>query len=208
MNLYEVLGASRGTDAAGVKRAYRRGAARHHPDRGGSTAKMVELNRAWAVLGDDGRRAAYDRSGDEGVVDQRTTMLQELAGLMIQLVDTCPDVERNDILVAARMQIERVVKENRVAQAKFRAQAKKLGKALKRLKRKGGGEEGLVVGMFRARIAELERSAGKGDEVVARAEGMLELLGEYEYEVVAPMAEMGSTGSMVFGFLQQHGVVR
>ena len=45
-----------------MRRAYLALARLHHPDRhGGDTTRMQALNQAWAVLGDPGRRAAYDR---------------------------------------------------------------------------------------------------------------------------------------------------
>jgi hypothetical protein len=47
--------------AAEVRAAYRRAARDHHPDAGGSARRMSEVNAAWYVLGDAGRRAAYDR---------------------------------------------------------------------------------------------------------------------------------------------------
>jgi hypothetical protein len=47
---YLVLGVERGADATTIQRAYRRLAWRHHPDRGGSTARMRELNAAYVRL--------------------------------------------------------------------------------------------------------------------------------------------------------------
>jgi curved DNA-binding protein CbpA len=46
-----------------IQAAYRRLASRFHPDRGGGTeaaGRMVALNRAWEILSDPKRRAAYD----------------------------------------------------------------------------------------------------------------------------------------------------
>jgi molecular chaperone DnaJ len=45
-----------------IRAAYVRLAKQHHPDAGGATERMVALNEAWAVLGDSGRRATYDRA--------------------------------------------------------------------------------------------------------------------------------------------------
>lgn len=61
---YAVLGVGRDATHAQVRAAYRRLARQWHPDRPdappGAAARMAELNRAWAVLGDAGRRAAHD----------------------------------------------------------------------------------------------------------------------------------------------------
>ena len=46
-----------------VKAAFRALARKHHPDAGGSVAKMKAINDAWGVLGDSVKRAAYDLTG-------------------------------------------------------------------------------------------------------------------------------------------------
>jgi molecular chaperone DnaJ len=64
---YEVLGVERGTDAEALKRAYRKLAMQHHPDRNPGDAaaeqRFKEINEAYDVLRDDQKRAAYDRFG-------------------------------------------------------------------------------------------------------------------------------------------------
>jgi molecular chaperone DnaJ len=68
---YEVLGVDRSADAETVKRAYRKLALQHHPDRNGGSAeaeiKFKELTEAYEVLRDSDKRAAYDRFGHAGV---------------------------------------------------------------------------------------------------------------------------------------------
>jgi len=58
---YEVLGIDPTASAADVRRAYLALARQHHPDAGGEAATMQTINEAWAVLGDPGSRARYDR---------------------------------------------------------------------------------------------------------------------------------------------------
>lgn len=58
---YDVLGVSVRATPDEVRAAYRRAARDHHPDAGGDARRMSDLNVAWRVLGDPGRRAAYDR---------------------------------------------------------------------------------------------------------------------------------------------------
>lgn len=57
---YDLLGVPADVDAAALKKAFRAAAFEHHPDRGGSHARMVELNAAYQVLSDSASRAAYD----------------------------------------------------------------------------------------------------------------------------------------------------
>ncbi|MFO1242825.1 MAG: molecular chaperone DnaJ [Rickettsiales bacterium] len=64
---YELLGVDRKATAEELKKAYRKLAMKHHPDKnpGDKKAeqKFKELNEAYDVLKDDQKRAAYDRFG-------------------------------------------------------------------------------------------------------------------------------------------------
>jgi molecular chaperone DnaJ len=64
---YEVLGVSKGASADEIKKAFRKAAVEHHPDRGGDEAKFKELNEAYEVLKDDKKRQRYDQFGHAGV---------------------------------------------------------------------------------------------------------------------------------------------
>ena len=64
---YTILGVERGASAEELKKAYRKLAMQHHPDRNPgdakAEAKFKELNEAYDVLKDDQKRSAYDRFG-------------------------------------------------------------------------------------------------------------------------------------------------
>ena len=62
-DLYEILGVQKGASADEIKRAYRKEALTHHPDRGGSKERFQALGEAYDVLSDDGKRAHYDATG-------------------------------------------------------------------------------------------------------------------------------------------------
>ena len=61
-SLYEQLGVPFSSTQESLQRAYRRLALAHHPDRqSGDSLLMRQINDAWFVLSDPGRRAEYDR---------------------------------------------------------------------------------------------------------------------------------------------------
>ncbi|MCC7289054.1 DnaJ domain-containing protein [bacterium] len=60
---YEVLGVSKGASKDEIKKAFRKKAIEHHPDKGGDEAKFKEVNEAYEVLSDDQKKAAYDQFG-------------------------------------------------------------------------------------------------------------------------------------------------
>jgi len=68
---YEVLGVSKATDAEEIKRAYRRSAMKHHPDRnpGDAAAEKAfkDAAAAYEVLSDPQKRQVYDQYGHEGL---------------------------------------------------------------------------------------------------------------------------------------------
>lgn len=64
---YEVLGVGKGASDDEIKKAYRRLAIEHHPDRGGDEAKFREATEAYEVLKDEKKRQRYDQFGHAGV---------------------------------------------------------------------------------------------------------------------------------------------
>jgi DnaJ domain len=59
---YGVLGVDKDTPKAEIDREYKRQAAKHHPDLGGSEERMKSLNEAYGILKDQNRRREYDLS--------------------------------------------------------------------------------------------------------------------------------------------------
>lgn len=62
-NYYAILGVNKNASQEEIKKAYRRLAHEHHPDKGGDEAKFKEANEAYQVLGDAKKRAQYDEFG-------------------------------------------------------------------------------------------------------------------------------------------------
>lgn len=60
MNYYDVLGVAKTATADEIKRAYRRLASQHHPDKGGDTAKFQQIEEAYSTLSNTNKKAEYD----------------------------------------------------------------------------------------------------------------------------------------------------
>jgi len=73
---YEILGVDRKATVEEIKKAYRKLAMRHHPDRvepdqkKAAEEKFKEISEAYAVLSDEKKRGLYDQYGHAGI-DQR-----------------------------------------------------------------------------------------------------------------------------------------
>ncbi len=63
---YKILGLDKSASADDVKKAFKKSALEHHPDRkGGNEAKFKEANEAYQVLSDKDKRAKYDQFGSD-----------------------------------------------------------------------------------------------------------------------------------------------
>jgi DnaJ-class molecular chaperone len=57
---YNTLGVSKTASPDEIKKAYRKLASQHHPDKGGNKEKFQEIQSAYSVLSDEQKRAEYD----------------------------------------------------------------------------------------------------------------------------------------------------
>jgi len=60
MDHYSTLGVGKTATPDEIKKAFRSLASKHHPDKGGDTAKFQEIQNAYSVLSDPEKRAEYD----------------------------------------------------------------------------------------------------------------------------------------------------
>lgn len=61
---YKILGVEKNASPEEIKKAFRKLAHKHHPDKqGGDEAKFKEVNEAFQVLGDENKRKQYDQFG-------------------------------------------------------------------------------------------------------------------------------------------------
>jgi len=65
--LYEALGLDRSASSEDIKKAFRKLAMKHHPDRGGDADKFKEISTAHEILSDPEKKATYDQGGLEAL---------------------------------------------------------------------------------------------------------------------------------------------
>jgi DnaJ domain len=84
---YGVLGVDKDASPVEIDRQYKREAAKHHPDRGGSEERMKSLNEAYRVLKDKSLRSSYDAvrrprpAGAQGFVPVTTPTARDVGVL-------------------------------------------------------------------------------------------------------------------------------
>jgi molecular chaperone DnaJ len=66
MNYYDILGVNKNASQDEIKKAFRKKAVEHHPDKGGSEEKFKEVSEAYEILSNEEKRRNYDRFGKEG----------------------------------------------------------------------------------------------------------------------------------------------
>jgi curved DNA-binding protein len=64
MDYYNILGVPKTASQDDIKRAYRKLASQHHPDKGGDTKKFQEIQSAYEVLSDPQKRQMHDLGAD------------------------------------------------------------------------------------------------------------------------------------------------
>lgn len=63
---YKILGVDKNASKEDIKKAFRKLAHEHHPDKGGNQEKFKEVSEAYSVLSDDSKRSQYDTYGSSG----------------------------------------------------------------------------------------------------------------------------------------------
>jgi DnaJ family protein C protein 9 len=63
-SLYEILGINKDANSDEIKKAYRKAALTHHPDKGGNSEKFKAISAIHAILSDPEKRKIYDETGN------------------------------------------------------------------------------------------------------------------------------------------------
>jgi curved DNA-binding protein CbpA len=207
MNHYEILGVAKTATPAEIKKAYKRMAKKHHPDRAPEGQReqahkeMVLLNKAYDTLMDPAKREHYDLTGEEKPlssidVEARNSLLT----LFTQLFN---DSRRMRFNIPNRAR--HVVR--KVQETKRRERAENLA-FIEEVKNRRDevtvteGDENLWTQLLDSQIQGFQGKVAKNDHELAVTERSLEMLQAYRSGVIdsVPMTVRDS----LFEQLQTH----
>lgn len=178
---YDALGLNKNADSAAIKKAYRKAAMKHHPDRGGKPENFHPIQRAYETLSNGSKRAYYDEHGEDEApkVDPAAKIQNELLGLFMSMIDQY-DPEHDDLIGFARNAIAEREKAIPGELKKLQRKVRKVESAIIRLKHKGKGVNFLAQ-MLHVQVEQMKDLHEKGSKVFEQLKLIRNMIDEYEY---------------------------
>lgn len=178
---YESLGVDPAAPADQIKKAYRRKAMKHHPDRGGKREEFLAIQLAYDTLSDARKRAYYDAHGeDEPEQNIEQAARAEVCGLFMRLVDKFDPVHHN-LIAYARKALDERERSLPEELKKLHQKIRKVESALSRLKHKGAGVNFLALALH-AQVEQLKDAHEKGKKVFEVLNAVRKMIDSYEYQ--------------------------
>lgn len=184
MDLYNTLGVSKDATQADIKAAYRKLAQQHHPDKeGGDKEKFQAIQQAYAVLGDEDKRAHYDEHGT--IAGQGPTPRDEAMGMLVkalnQVIMQC-DPDYTNILQSTSKMLKDTIAELKAIAADLGKKADKVRKASKRVSTVKGKDDSMSPIMAHL-LASFTGPQAQAELQIKVAGIALDILKDHQYEV-------------------------
>ena len=207
IDYYDVLGVSRDASRDEIRKAYKKLAQKHHPDKHGGSDEAIErfklIAEAWDVLSDTALRDQFDKTGS---VDRNTQSIRVLASgqlaiLFQQLLsDPTIDPMEQDLVLLVCGTIRS--KQDQIKQELWNAKKKQNKIRLARSRVRYHGPEGdvfasvvdMMGGELEGRIEELRKSIEIGDVMLEMMEDY-ELIGQVDGQAGLGLDSLGWTPS-------------
>jgi len=184
-NLYESLGVDKGASADEIKKAYRKKASEHHPDKGGDNEKMTEITRAYGVLGNEKGRARYDSTGKEEEEPFDKRFQEFIQMFLLKLIET-NNVDSTDLIGELKKIARQNIRGTEVAKKDCLARKKRFEKVLMRLEAKG---ENRIAGIIQMNVDNCKTEDGNYEDHLEFMGNVLECLDGYEYNYDTSLAD-------------------
>ena len=199
-DFYKELGVDKDARPEDIKRAFKRKASKHHPDKGGDTKAFQAITLAYDVLSDPRRRAHYDSTGvDQTLLDRKKQIRTDLANAFMAAVESEKNVDHVDLLDKVAGFITNAIRQNYTALGQARAKIKKLENVHKRLSRRGaGGADDPISARLLGEITAAKTSITFGEDTVKVQLEMLEELKQYSYRTDEQPFHYGSKTTITF----------
>lgn len=194
--LYEKLGVAPTASPEEIKKAYKRKAHKHHPDRdGGDEDKFKEITAAYEVLMDETRRRYYDETGEiKKGVDDTTAMLRDLVALIFSLIDKY-DMKYTNLIEAAKEVVRDGIGKQERSIRDLEDSIEDREDVLRRLTCKKPNN--VLADAIRQDIEGRKRGVVKQQEHIETGKKLYDMLGDYEYKTEeAPQKFQMWRGSM------------
>ncbi len=202
MSLYDDLGVSKDATPEDIKRAYRKKAAKAHPDRAsGSVVLFQKIQAAHDILMDAEARARYDQFGTtDKLPDIKGMAIQQLCGLAVMLVQQLGDViEYTDLIFKMREAVNNGMKQGQQQLEAHPKAVRSIQLALKRLKRKKKGND-FLKNALEMTLRQTQANRQNLEAQVQLGREMLLLLEDYQYEWSASPDPMAGLQALASGY--------
>jgi DnaJ-class molecular chaperone len=180
-DLYDDLEVSKDASQEEVKKAYRKKAMQHHPDRGGDAEEFKVASRAYRVLGSKEKRERYDAGETwERILDSNDDQLplKTIADLFVRVIDQID--EFIDVFELLRGEVHAGQK---MASQQIKMNENMIGKYKRTIKKiKSKAKQNVFAAILDNKIEQCEKTIASLIEQRAIGDRMLEILDDYEYE--------------------------
>lgn len=184
MNPYEILDLPRDCTTAEVRRAYRKLAQQHHPDKGGDAEQFARLKLAHDILTDLDRRARFDATGDASETSPDNSLVEVLSFLSIAMqtavVSQYECITQADLIALMRGHLQGAAANARQESQSISRAIAVWGDVAKRVTAKRGKPNHLQT-MCRANIQTLEQRLKDNERRIETITKALDMLADFKF---------------------------